>query len=267
MLGCLQETGAYQLERFRTFPPGSGEEKAFGEIVSHIDVESEQILHKRLSSLVPDSAFYGEETLQQLDAPYAWVVDPIDGTANYVSGFSEWAISAALLEQGVPVLSAVYRPFSGEHFTALRDRGAWYQHRRLDPRPMGRLKDSLIATAFPYRSPDTADAFFACAREMLYASRGLRRGGSAALDICYTAAGFLQGFWEPDLQPYDVAGALLVLRECGGVSSDFFGRSYELFSSTSLIAAVPGVHREMQKIIEKHYACIPRLAKQGDSRI
>ncbi len=263
LLTCLKETGAYQLEHFRKFAHGSGNEKAAGEFVSHIDIESEGLLHDRLVSLLPGSVFFGEETVQQRSHAYTWVVDPIDGTTNYISGFSEWSISAALIESDITVLSAVYRPFSGEHFTALRDRGAWYQYRPIAPPGSSKLKDSLVATAFPYRSPDTADAFFACAREMLYASRGLRRVGSAALDICYTAAGFLQGFWEPDLQPYDVAAALLFSRECGGVTTDFFNNPYELFSSTSLISAIPGVHGEMQEIIGKHYACVPRLAQGG----
>ncbi len=257
-------TGAYQLGHFRTHTSDFGDRKMVHEMVSEIDVESEHQLHEALTKLIPESSFYGEETLQQRGA-LTWVVDPLDGTTNYLSGYDQWSISVALVSEEQTVAAMIYRPFTGEYFSALRGKGAWYNGNKLTTVHTGLLYDSLIATGFPYRSPDTVSAFYPCAQEMLPLCRGIRRGGSAAIDLGLVSAGFLQGFWEVDLQPYDTAAGVLLAEETGCIVSDFFGRPYRIFTSPSFIAAPPGTHKELLQVVGKHYRKIDRIARRAES--
>ncbi len=252
----VKQTGEYQLSYFRSLPLGTGDTKNGTEMVSQIDVESEQQLHEGLTALLPGSTFYGEETIKERNGTYTWVVDPLDGTANYLSGYDQWSISVALLSGEAVEAAGVYRPFSGEWFCAAKGKGAFYQGKKLPKHSSFSLSSSLVATGFPYRSVYSAGAFFPCAEEILYACRGIRRGGSAALDLCFLAAGFLQGFWEIDLQPYDTAAGVLMMQETGCEFTDFFGAPYKIFSSTSLVAGLPGVHKQMQDITARHYSPI-----------
>lgn len=258
LLKILREVGSYQLAAFRSNTFESSAKNSF-EMVSEIDVESERRLHRMLTDLVPDSSFYGEETVQERGNSLTWVVDPIDGTANYVSGYDVWTISAALVNGDTVEAAMVYRPFTDEYFHAEKGNGAWYQNRLLPKRPPGILQDSLIGTGFPFRSPDSEKQFFTCASQMLKSCRDLRRSGSAALDLCFTAAGFLQGFWEIDLQPYDIAAGILMLQETGCRVTDFFQRPFDLFSSKSFAAAPEGVHQQMCGILQSSYRSLDRI--------
>lgn len=287
---AAQETGAYQLKNFRIRESGWGDKKSSREYVSAVDIESEHQLQKKLLQLLPESSFYGEETSQNIGEGYTWIVDPLDGTTNYISGHDHWTISIALqqkidssadpsvgtdctsvgtdcnkLNTFETVLGLVYRPLTEEFFTAIKGKGAWYNGSPLQQRPALKLSQALLGTGFPYRSKDTAKAFFSCAEEMLYACRGLRRCGSAALDIAYVGAGFLQGFWEVDLQPYDIAAALLIAEETGCLRSDFSGKPHNIFTSSSLAVGVPGVQEEMQKITQKHYSSLARIISSGEA--
>jgi len=274
----LKEVGSYQMDHFRSAGPGGGDRKNSREYVSEIDIESERRLHEGLTNLLPGSRFYGEETVQESGEGYTWVVDPLDGTTNYLSGHDHWTISAALVSRQPEnnqnsvkaasriheasskiVLGAVYRPFTSELFTAVKGSGAYFNGNQLPKQQNMPLSECLLGTGFPYRSKDTVRAFFPCAEEMLYACRGLRRCGSAALDISYVGAGFLQGFWEADLQPYDVAAGILIAEESGCSVTDFFGRPYALFASGTIAVGVPGAQEEMQRITAAHYAGIDRL--------
>ncbi|WP_324292699.1 inositol monophosphatase [Marispirochaeta sp.] len=246
-------TGEYQLSHFRFLDHGSGDAKTEMEYVSHVDVQSEHILRAGLLKIIPEADFFGEETLQTRGTGYTWVVDPLDGTTNFLSGLDHWSISIALLYGDEILLSVIMKPCSGETFCAIRNLGAYHNNQRMKQVPRLPLGQALVGTGFPYRSPDTSEAFFSCAREVLYASRGIRRTGSAALDLCYVAAGFLQAFFEVDLMPYDAAGALLFLQETGCGFSDFSGRLYSLFSSRALVAGFPGSYEELREICSRHY--------------
>ena len=248
-----RRAGEYQLSHFRFLDHGSGDAKTEMEYVSHVDVESEHILRDGLLQIIPEADFFGEETLQNRGTGYTWVVDPLDGTTNFLSGLDHWSISVALLHGDEILLSVILKPCNDETFCAIRNLGAYHNNQRMKPVPPLPLSQALIGTGFPYRSPDTSEAFFSCAREVLYASRGIRRTGSAALDLCYVAAGFLQGFFEVDLMPYDAAGALLFLRETGCGLSEFSGKPYSLFSSRSLVAGFPQTWETLQEICRRHY--------------
>jgi len=251
----VQEVGSFQLEHFRRLPPGGGDEKLAREFVSEVDLESERRLIAGLSPLLPEAGFLAEETGVRGSRDLRWIIDPLDGTTNYLSGLDQFCISVALVAVGTPVLGVVYRPASKELFSALRGQGVRRNAEALAPLPQElSLGRALLGTGFPYRSKDLADAFFGCAREALYRSRGIRRFGSAALDLSYLAAGFLQGFWESDLQPYDVAAALLFLAEQGCPVTNAQGEAFDMHRDRVLVAALPSVHEPLLSIVRKHYA-------------
>lgn len=254
VVALTRDTGRYQLGEFRTMPAGSGDRKSARELVSRVDIESERRLIEGLRQLEPDAGIFGEESGREGDQQRCWVIDPIDGTTNFLSGLDHFSISIALLDGGQPLLGVVYRPASDEVFSAIRGQGLRHNGRTPSLVPSALpLSDALLGTGFPYRSPDQAKAFFGCAEEVLYRCRGIRRLGSAALDLCYLACGYLQGFWETDLQPYDVAAALLLLDEAGQRVSNGDGEPYRMGEDRLLVAGPDRVHTELLPIIARHY--------------
>lgn len=248
-----RNAGQFQMQHFRKNPAGWGEEKTEKEYVSWIDIETENILKQGLQELCPEAGFYGEESGRSGDQSLYWLVDPLDGTTNYLSGLDQFAISIALMHETQPELAVILKPANGEFFCALRGQGAKHNDKllpRQTPFPMSR---AVICTGFPYRSPDLMDNFFACSRDVLFAARDIRRLGCAALDISYIAIGYLQGFWESDLQPYDIAATLLVLQETGGLYSGLQHGKHDMFQDRILIAGRPGVYETLYEIVTRHY--------------
>jgi myo-inositol-1(or 4)-monophosphatase len=265
---AVAEVGRFQLAEWRERPAGWAEEKSAKDLVSFVDIRSEAMLSSALKTALPGSAFYGEEG-EKSRGELTWVVDPVDGTTNYVCGLDWFCISVALFEHDRgpengdnsierPVAALVHRPSAGEWLWAIRGSGAWEEGsdgiaRRLEQvRPM-RLRRALVCTGTPYRSPDTAAAFYAAAAEVTTAALDLRRLGSAALDLCQVAAGRIQAFWEADLKPYDVGAALLLLEETGCQVSTISGGRYDPFTSSSIVAGAPETAEELRAILAPHY--------------
>ncbi len=253
VIDLVYRTGHYQLSRFRTLPPGGGEEKVAREFVSEVDLQSEQMLIEGLQKLLPEAGFFGEETGTSGNINLRWVIDPLDGTTNYLSGLEQFCISVALEIDGRSELGVVIRPASAECFSARRGHGLQHNGQLCPAVVDTPLKRALIGTGFPYRSKDLAKHFFPCAEQVLYASRGIRRFGAAALDLCYVASGSLQGFWESDLQPYDVAAGLLFLDETGCRCSNQSGTPYSPYQDRLLVCGVPAVYQELLPLIAEHY--------------
>ncbi len=253
VINLARQTGRYQMSRFRSLPPGGGEEKVAREFVSEIDINSEQLLIEGLSKLLPEAGFYGEETGTTGNELLRWVIDPLDGTTNFLSGLDQFSISVALEIDGLCELGVVLRPASEELFSARRGQGLCRNGQACPTVSNVPLSQALIGTGFPYRSKDLATSFFPCAEQVLYSSRGIRRFGSAALDLSYVAAGFLQGFWESDLQPYDVAAALLFMEETGCRVSNHLGSTYSPYRDRLLVCGQPDTHLQLQPIVAKHY--------------
>ncbi len=253
VIELTRKVGIYQLSKFRTLPPGSGEEKLAREFVSEVDVNSEKMLYEGLTQLVPIAGFFGEETGTSGSKSLRWIVDPLDGTTNFLSGLDQFCISVALEQDGKIMLGVILRPASNECFSALRGKGAFRNGEALNKTFLGSLDQALIGTGFPFRSPNLVKPFFACAEELLGQCRDMRRLGAAAIDLSYVAAGFLQGFWESDLQPYDVAAALLFLEEIGCVMTNQKGESYSPYRDRILVCGFPQVHQGLLEIVAKHY--------------
>lgn len=252
VIELVSRVGEFQNQHFRS-PDLQGHEKMARELVSNVDLQSEEQLKEGLLKLLPEAGFYGEESGESGSESLRWIVDPLDGTTNFLSGLDQYSISVALEQDQRPLLGVVYRPQSQECFSALRGQGLRHNGDLCPALGTNKLRHALIGTGFPYRSPDLAAHFFACSPDVLYRCRGLRRFASAALDLSYVAAGFLQGFWESDLQPYDVAAALLFLEENGCCSTNQRGELFNVYRDRLLVCAPPGVHAELLECVAKHY--------------
>jgi myo-inositol-1(or 4)-monophosphatase len=264
----MGEVGAFQLSEWRQREPGWGEAKSAKDFVSFVDRESERMLAAVLGRSLPEAGFYGEETERRMGDSLTWVVDPLDGTTSYLSGLDLFAVSVALFKGGEPVLGMVHRPATQEWWWATEGGGAFYaksasadilvdgRARRLPRAGSCPLALSLVGTGTPFRSPDTREAFFQATDGVLTVARDLRRLGSAALDLSFLASGWLQAFWEVDLEPYDVGAALLLLKETGCECTSFSGAPYEAFKSRSLVAGLPGAASELRSIVSKAYGSL-----------
>ena len=249
----LQGVGDFQLDNFRDLEVQE-EEKEPRELVSFVDRESENMLFEGLSPLYPEAEFWGEENGKRGEADWMWLVDPLDGTTNYLNHLDQFSISVALLYKGKPQFGAVYKPISSEFFHAFKGLGFFHNHKQLHPLKTQRsFEKAMIGTGFPYRSPDLKDQFFSLIEDLMPRCRGIRRFGSAALDLSYVAAGWLQGFWESDLQPYDVGAGLLFLEEMGMTVSNHKGEEYDMNVDRMLVTARSDVHVELLDRVSHHY--------------
>lgn len=262
----MAEVGAFQASEWRKREPGWGEAKSAKDFVSFVDRESERRLASTLSRLVPEAGFYGEETEKRMGAELTWVVDPLDGTTNYLSGLDLFSISVALFEGEEPILGVVHRPATGEWWWALLGGGAFYA--KVDPaaapaegRSLARLgpcplPGALVGTGTPFRSPDTREAFFKATAGVLTVARDVRRLGSAALDLSFLASGWLQAFWEVDLEPYDIGAGILLLEETGCEFTSFSGSPYGAFRKRSFVAGLPSAAAELRAIVAPAYGSL-----------
>lgn len=222
------------------------------EYVTEADIQSEKYLKETLTKLLPDSSFLGEESWNGIvPQPPFWVVDPLDGTNNYASGIPFYSVSVALLDSEGPSLGCIHDPVHRETFLALRGGGAFLNGEPVRVSEKTDLSNVILATGFPYSRTRTDLNFdLGVLRDFLGRVRGLRRCGSAALDLAYTAAGRLGGFWEENLQPWDMAAGVLLVREAGGVVTGFREAEWTI-SSRGVMCSAPGVWKEFKEIIEK----------------
>jgi myo-inositol-1(or 4)-monophosphatase len=221
------------------------------DIVTEADRKSEASIVGRLRSHFPGHAILGEEggATGTTAAKYQWLVDPLDGTTNFAHGFPVFAVSIGLLENGEPLVAAVYNPVTREMFTAMRGEGAYRGQKCIHVSTVGTLSKSLLATGFPSHKR-TQNPNIHYYWEFTLRSHGVRRAGSAALDLCSVACGQFEGFWEFGLKPWDTGAGMLLVREAGGTVSDFSGRPYHP-GDQELLASNGLVHEEMKALAVK----------------
>jgi myo-inositol-1(or 4)-monophosphatase len=218
------------------------------DIVTESDRRSEALIVGRLRDHFPAHAIVAEEGGEgaAAGARYCWHVDPLDGTTNFAHGYPCFAVSLGLLEDGDPLLGVVYNPVSRELFTALRGEGAYLGQKRIHVSPLEKISTSLLATGFPtdkVRQSQNINYYWAYTLR----SHGVRRDGSAALDLCSVACGRFDAFWEFGLRSWDTAAGILLVKEAGGTVSDFAGRPYRP-GDPELLASNGRIHVEMQKV-------------------
>ncbi|MEO8216473.1 MAG: inositol monophosphatase family protein [Acidobacteriota bacterium] len=223
--------------------------------VSRADRESELAIIAAIRNHCPDDSFLGEEggTIHSVNpgSPRTWVIDPLDGTSNYLQHFPFWSISIALREGEETVAGLVYEPLRSQFFSAELGAGAFRNGLPMRVSGHDGLDGSFLATGFPFRAQKQVHTYVRIFEEVIRQAKGVRRAGSAALDLAYTAAGVFDGFFELHLAPWDVAAGALLVREAGGVVSDFSGGDL-FWEQGNIVGATPGIHAELMKVVNRY---------------
>ncbi|MGB5607487.1 MAG: inositol-1-monophosphatase [Gammaproteobacteria bacterium] len=225
--------------------------KSRNDFVTDVDRQAEREIIGILHKAYPDHGFLAEESGKQGSGDYQWIIDPLDGTTNFLHGFPQFAVSIALRHKGRLEQGVVYDPLRQELFTASRGDGAHLNDRRIRVTNRKSLDGALLGTGFPFKAQQHLDTYLAMFRTLFPQSAGIRRAGSAALDLAYVASGRLDGFWEIGLNIWDMAAGVLLIQEAGGLSGDLLG-GHDYLESGHLVAANPKLFAEILKAIRPH---------------
>ncbi len=247
------EIGNWMKEERLTFSQDDVEIKGFNNFVSYVDKQAEERFVSALAQLIPESGFIAEEgTSDKRGARYNWIIDPLDGTTNYVHDIPFYCTSVALLDGEELIMGVIYQPNNKECFHAMVGSGAFLNEDPITVSDQPKLIQSLLATGFPYDDFQREDDYFGILKEFTKKSRGLRRLGSAALDLAYVACGRFDGFYEYGLNPWDVAAGALIVKESGGSVTDFRGSGNYIFGE-EIIADNSLISEEFFAVISKGF--------------
>ncbi len=248
---AAREAGRVVMRYFNRIETLAITEKQTNDYVSEVDRAAEDAIIDTIRRAYPHHAILAEESGAHDGNEYQWIIDPLDGTTNYLHGLPQFSISIALQHRDELISAAVYDPVRDEMFTASRGNGALLNDRRLRVSDQKILKGALIGTGIPFRDQRYLDEYLGMLKAMVKDTAGIRRPGSAALDFCWLAAGRMDGFWELGLSAWDFAAGSLIVREAGGAVSDIRGGSRQL-ESGNVIAGNVRVHREMVQRLAPH---------------
>jgi myo-inositol-1(or 4)-monophosphatase len=226
--------------------------KGANDFVTNVDKEAESAIISTIKASYPDHAFIAEESgVSGSDSKYQWIIDPLDGTTNFVKGIPHFAVSIALKVDGKLDQAVIFDPIRGELFTASRGAGAQLDGKRIRVSKARDLTGTILATGFPFKNKHQLDAYQAIFADLFTQVADMRRAGSAALDLAYVAAGRFEGFWEMGLKPWDTAAGQLLAKEAGAVVADFTGaENYD--RSGNIVVATPKVLGSILKAIRPH---------------
>lgn len=225
--------------------------KSENDFVSEVDERAEQAIIETILKAYPAHAILAEESGEHTGNAFQWIIDPLDGTTNFLHGFPQFAVSIALRHNGRIEQAVIYDPLRQELFTASRGEGAKLNDRRLRVSTRPGLDGALLGTGFPFKQQQHLDAYLAMFKALFPMTAGIRRAGSAALDLAYVAAGRLDGFWEIGLQPWDMAAGSLLIQEAGGLVGDFSGGGEHL-SSGNVVAGNAKIFKAMLQKLHPH---------------
>ncbi|MCX6136341.1 MAG: inositol monophosphatase family protein [Ignavibacteriales bacterium] len=246
-----REAGAYlvsHLGKIKTIERKKGQET---NLVTEIDKESERMIVSRIHASYPEHAILGEEGGRlDTDSEYCWVIDPLDGTTNYTHSFPIFSVSIGIQHRGKLIGGVVFDPIADELFSAEEGSGSFLNGTRLHVSETDTLINSLLVTGFPYNVRENPFNVVQHFQQFLMEAQGVRRLGSAALDLCYVAAGRLDGYWEVTLQPWDKAAGIVIVQEAGGTVTDFHGKPTN-FQNPNTLASNGKIHSLMLAVIEK----------------
>ncbi|MBP6006484.1 MAG: inositol monophosphatase [Rhodoferax sp.] len=237
-------------------------QKQVNDFVTEVDQAAEAIIIETLLTAYPGHGIWAEESGKEhgaQDSEYVWIIDPLDGTTNFIHGLPTYCVSIALAVKGKIEQAVVYDPTRNDLFTATKGRGAYMNNRRIRVAKRTELKTCLISTGFPYRQDDDLNTYLRLMGEMIQRTAGLRRPGAAALDLAYVAAGYTDGFFEIGLQPWDVAAGSLLITEAGGLVGNFSGES-NFLEQRECMAGNPRIYGQMVAILGKY----SKFANAGD---
>jgi myo-inositol-1(or 4)-monophosphatase len=225
--------------------------KSQNEFVTKVDLMAEEAIIETIRERYPDHAFLAEESGLHGDGDFVWIIDPLDGTTNFIHGFPVFAVSIALRVKGRLQVGVIYDPNRQEIFTAMRGQGAQVDGHRIRVSGRLELEGALIGTGFPYRNLEHLDQYLGMLKDVLRHTAGIRRPGAAALDLAYVATGRLDGFWEFGLKEWDIAAGSLLIREAGGLISELQGDG-DYLKSGNVVAGGPKVHDALKKLLSSH---------------
>lgn len=254
VIQITKDVGYFIRTELRNFDRSMIEYKGKNDLVSYVDKRSEEMLIKALSKVLPEAGFVSEEDTanhQLSDKEWHWVVDPLDGTTNFLHGLPIFAISIALMQGSEVVAGVVYEINRNECFYAWQGGGAYMDNAKIRVSNTASLSDSLLATGFPYYNFEQMNNYLSILNGFMQNTHGLRRMGSAAVDLAYVACGRFEGFFEYNLQPWDVAAGVCIVKEAGGTVTNFSGGNDCVF--TKEIVASGLVQSEMLEIIQQHW--------------
>ncbi|WP_295852234.1 inositol monophosphatase family protein [uncultured Xylophilus sp.] len=229
-------------------------QKQINDFVTEVDQAAEQVIIETLLGAYPGHGILAEEsgsTHGAQDSEFVWIIDPLDGTTNFIHGFPVYCVSIALSVRGRIEQAVIYDPSRNDLFTATKGRGAYLNERRIRVSKRTRLQESLISTGFPFRPGDNLQHYLQIMGEVMQRTAGVRRPGAAALDLAYVAAGFSDGFFETGLQPWDVAAGSLLVTEAGGLIGNFTGES-DFLHQRECVAGNPRIYGLLVGILNKH---------------
>ncbi|MDD5248532.1 MAG: inositol monophosphatase family protein [Rhodocyclaceae bacterium] len=229
--------------------------KQQSDFVTEVDHAAEAAIIDILREAYPQHAILAEESGATAgnkgDSEYQWIIDPLDGTTNFIHGFPQYAVSIGLSHKGAMAHAVIYDPTKNELFTASKGAGAFLNDKRIRVSSRAKLAEALIGTGFPYRMFEHIDAYLAIFKELAQKSSGLRRPGAAALDLAYVAAGRLDGFWEFGLSPWDMAAGSLLITEAGGLVGDLAGEQAYL-ATGNIVAGNPKIFSQLLQVVDQY---------------
>ena len=249
-----RDAGAFLMQERAKFQRDAIEYKGLNNLVSYVDKETEKQLVAKLRDLLPEAGFITEEGTTGTEAdPSAlnWIIDPLDGTANFIHNLPVFSVSIGLAQGKTPIAGVVHDPNRDECFSAWQGGGAYCNDQKISVSPAQTLGESLIATGFPYYSFEQMQPYLLILESLMQQTHGLRRMGSAAIDLAYVAAGRFDGFYEYNLNSWDMAAGVLLVREAGGTVTDFDNGNEFLFRGD--VVAGCGVHGELLQVIQKFW--------------
>jgi myo-inositol-1(or 4)-monophosphatase len=234
-------------------------QKNANDFVTEVDHAAEQTIIETLLTAYPGHSIWAEETGRThgaQDSEFVWIIDPLDGTTNFIHGLPVYCVSIALAVKGKVEQAVVYDPTRNDLFTATKGRGAYLNDRRLRVSKRIDLKQSLISTGFPFRPGDNFEQYLQMMGDVMQRTAGLRRPGAAALDLAYVAAGYTEGFFEKGLQPWDVAAGSLLVTEAGGLVGNFTGES-DFLEQHECLAGNPKIYGQLVSLLAKYSKFAP----------
>jgi myo-inositol-1(or 4)-monophosphatase len=257
---CIQveavakEAASFIMKESEHFDKNLKKTKGLHDFVSYVDIGAEKILVKKLEKLLPEAGINAEEgTSSRTGSKYCWIIDPLDGTTNFLHKLHPFSISIALSEHDEVIAGVVFEAGGNETFTAWKNGGAWLNGKSISVSTSPDLSNSLIATGFPYKDFSRLKSYIKCFEHFLRNTQGVRRMGSAAIDLAYVACGRFEAFYEYGLNPWDVAAGTILVREAGGVVSDFSGNRKNL-TGIEILAANSLVYNEFLEIVSNFMA-------------
>jgi len=247
-IAAAQAGGRVAMTFFRKLDPNKVTEKSRNDLVTEADHASEAAIKAELDHRFPSYGFLGEESGASGDSCRRWIVDPLDGTLNFVQGFPHWCISVGLWDKQGPLVGCIYDPLREDLFVAVRGQGATWNDQRITISAQTGLDGAFIATGFAFQLGERFETYTRALHSIFYRAKGIRRAGSAALDLAHVACGIYDGFFEMGLRPWDIAAGVLLIQEAGGLITDWEGGDTWM-ETGNLLAGNLYVHQDLLEAI------------------